>query len=241
MDVKKSIMLFGIVLILGFLGLYFVFKSPFDIFNITLGVLVLIFGFYTKGKKIEVSLSYFVATFSVNVTQWLILIYTFYYNPGYITREFYIALLIALWVTLFIINQIRKEYFKSSENIEKISNIFKDTKKLILLSTGIIMIISSLAGLINYHALIFAYGTTVGLTVFVYGFYHKNRKLNISVRYVEAMAFTIVLQWIILIYFCFQFAAEDWSLASTFSMLIAVFFLVQFYQSDVTLSDLILD
>lgn len=241
MNGKNWIMLFGIGLILLFLGLYSVFKSPFDIFKITLGVLVLIFGFYMEGKKIKVSLSYFVATFSVNIIQWFILVYIFYYNPIYLTGEFYIVLLIALWTTLFLVNQIRKEYLKSSENSEKIINMLKDTKKLMLLSMGTIIIIGSLAGFIDYHAFIFLYGITLGLTTFVYGFYHENEKINVTVKYVEFMATTILLQWIVLIYFCFQFAAEDWSLASTFSMLITVFFSVQFYKSDLTLSDLILD
>jgi hypothetical protein len=211
-----------------------------------MGVLALFFGFYNDGKKIKVSLTYFATVSGVNIIQWLFLIYIIYQNPTYINGEFYFALLVTLWTTLFIVNQMRKEYFKSSiYNVESIINSLKDTKKLILVSVGLILTIGGLTGFITYHTFTLLYLATFGPTAFVYGYYHKNGKINITVKYVGAMAATILLQWIVLICFVHQmkheFSAQDLSLPLLLSMNITVLFVLQFYKSDLTLADLILD
>jgi hypothetical protein len=243
MDRKNLMILFGIGLILGFLGLYYVFKSPIYLFNITLGFLALVYGFYTEGDEIKVSLSYSVASFSVNIIQWLIVIYIFYYSPIHRNEQFYMALIVAILTTLFLVNRLRKKYLKNHENTE--ANLLKDTKKLTLLVTSVIIMISSLTGFIAYNAFTLFYVATLGLTAFVYGYYHENGKLNISVKYVEIMAATILLQWIVLSVFFHQMLTEispyDFTFLLTLSMLIGCSFIGQFIKSNVTLSDLILD
>lgn len=77
MDEKKLATIFGIGLILFSLAIYLGSKSPLDVFGITLGVMVLIFGFYAEGRKIKVTVSYIVAVFSVNIVQWFILVYIY--------------------------------------------------------------------------------------------------------------------------------------------------------------------
>lgn len=239
MDKNKLILiLIGIGTILLFLVSYLGSKSPLDIFGITLGIMILIFGFYSEGRKINVSISYVVAVFGVNIAQWLILIYTFYYNPVYITKMFYYYLIGASLFTIILANQLRKKYLKVPENNEKIKiNILKDKTKLILLFTGVIIIIGSLAGFITYYVPIFLYGITLGAMAIIYGFYHEDKKVNVSYKYARTMIFLIILQFFILFYFFHQFSIDDWALAFTLSANITSFFSAQLYRSDLKLSD----
>lgn len=248
--------LFGIGIILYFLASYLGSKSPTDLFLISMGILTIIFGFYTEDKKIKVTNSYIVAAFSVNIVQWLILIYIYYYNPVHVTTSYFIYLIGgALIITLILANQIRKKYLKSSQT--KI-DMLKDKTKLILLAMGVILTIGSLAGLIAYYAPIFLYGITLGLMVFVYGFYHEKKEfsafekhdfyknsfydtltknINFSIKYARIMGFLLLLQFFILIYFFRQISKDDWALALTLFVNIAYIFSIQIYVSDLKLSD----
>ena len=244
MDRKNLIMLFGIGLMLLFLGLYIFFKSQIYLFNLTLGALALVYGFYTEGNEIKVSLSYCVASFGVNVVQWLFIIYIFYYNPLHQNIQFNMALVVAILTTLFLVNRLHKEYLKTHENTG-MSSLLKDPKRLTLLITGLIMMISCLGGFIVYHAFTFFCVASFGLTVFVYGYYHENGKVNVSVKYVEFMAATIILQLIVFSVSFHQMLNEispqDISLLLSSSLIIGAGLMGQFIKSDLTLSDLILD
>lgn len=187
-------MLIGIAVILLFLACYFEFNSPLYLFGITFGIMAIIFGFYAEDKKIKVSISYLVAALGVNIVQWLILVYIFYYIPFYVKLDFYIFLMGTLGITLFLVNQIRKKYLKSPENSGKPKiRMLKDKTKLIMLSVGVITIIGGLVGLITYYAPIFLYGITLGLMAFIYGYYHQDKKVNVSWNYAKAMGFLITL------------------------------------------------
>ncbi len=230
---EKKLVILGIGLILIFLGMYLGSKSPLDLFNITIGTMILISGFYVEGKKIKVSLSYAVAMFGVNIVQWFILTYTYFYYPFYDGNEYLIPLIGAPLFTLYIANQVRKEYLKSSET--KV-NILKDKTKLTLLFMSMIIIIGSLAGFIAYYNPIFLYGITLGLMTFVYGYYHENKKVNVSIRYAVAMGFLLILQFFILIYFAYQIG-DDWPFAFASSMMITIYFLIQISRSDLKVSN----
>jgi len=238
MDEKKLIMILSIVAILLFLASYLGSKSPLDIVGIATGILILIAIFYSKGKKINVSVSYAVATISVNIIQWLILIYTFYYSPIYVTTVFYAYLIFTLLITLTLARQILKINPDGSENVQntKIS-ILKDKTKLILLVTFVIVIIGSLACFITYFYPLFLYGVTLGLMAFIYGFYHGNKKFNASIRYAVAMGSVLLLQWIIFVYFFYQISIDDLSVAFLLSINITTLFSIQIYRSDLTISN----
>lgn len=245
MDRKNWMMLFGVGLMLLFFGLYYIFKSPIYLFNITIGALALVYGFYTEGKEIKVSLSYCVASFSVNIIQWLLVIYMFYYSPIPRNEEFYMALIVAILTTYFLVNRLHKEYLKKHENTEETPNLLKDTKKLTLVATSLLIMIGCLAGFIAYHVFTLLCVATFGLTAFVYGVYHENGKLNFSVKYVKFMTGTILLQLIVFSIFFHQMLNEispqDVSFILSSSLIIGSYFMGQFYKSDITISDLILD
>lgn len=234
---KILLILLGTVVTLIFLEFYLGFNSPLYLFGITLGIMTIIFGFYTENKKIKVSISYLVAALSINIVQWLILVYIFYYNSVYLKLDFYIFLIGTLGITLSLFNQIYKKYIKSPENIKKTKIGMSDKKKLIILSAGVILIIVGLAGLIFYYSPIFLYLITLGLMGFVYGNYYECKKVNVSVNYARAISFLLILQWIILFYFLYQFSPYDWYIAFMISANITLYFSIQIYRRNFKISN----
>jgi hypothetical protein len=242
---EKQLMI--IIMGIGFTLLaFFIWPDfPFYLFPITLGIMTIISGFYTEGKKIKVSVSYFVAMFSVNIVQWLFLINIYYHYPFHLTGTYYLNIIIALLITLFLVNQVRKKYLKSSET--KI-NMLTDKTKLILLFIGAITIIGSLVGLIAYYTPIFLYGITLGAIVLVYRYYnegkrvnvregHDNidfiiRNVNVTWNYAKAMGTLIILQFLILCIFVVQIGTDVGALAITLWLNILLFFIFLIRSSD---------
>ena len=222
------------------------FKFLLGIFNVSLVVMFILFIFYDKDRKIN----YLMALFGVNLFQWLFLIYVFF-NNYYIKTDFYYYLIGAPLFTIVLVNQILKNHIKSGQKV-KIS-MLKDKRKLILLFVGLIIIIGSLASFIAYHYPIFLYGITLGFMVFIYGFYHEDKKVNVSKRqdiantltkninitwnYVIYMCFLLILQVVILFYFGRQISIEDLSFAFVLSINITLLFSIQVYRSDLTISN----
>lgn len=229
MNNNKALVIFvGIGLLLYSLLSYFVSKFPLDVFNCSLGVMILIFVFYNEDKKI----SYLMALFSVNIVQWLILIDIFFNNQVHITTEYFIYIIGALILTLILVNQAYKNHFKSSENGQKVKiNMLKDKKKLAWLFVGLIIIVGSLAGFIVYYVPICLYGITLGLMAFIYGYYHENKKINISIHYNQAMISVLILQWLIIVCFYYQIAKEDLVQVITLSLMITALFAVQYHRN----------
>lgn len=227
MNNNKAIVIFvGIVLILYSLLGYLWSKSPLNIFNCSLGVMIIIFMFYNENNKI----SYLTALFGVNIVQWFILIDIFFSNQLHITTEYFIYIIGALILTLILVNQTYKNHFKSSENAKKVKiNMLRDKKKVVWLFVGLIIIMSSLTCFIVYYAPIFLYGITLGLMAFMYGYYHENKKINISSHYNQAMISVLILQWLIIICFYYQIAKEDLVQVITLSLMITALFAVQYH------------
>ena len=228
MNNKALLIVVGIGLLLYSLLSYLGSKSPFNIFNCSLGVMVILFVFYNEDKKI----SYLMALFGVNIVQWLILIDIFFDYQFYITTEYFIYIIGALILTIILVNQAHKNHFKFSENGKKAKiNILNDKKKLTWLFVGLVIIISSLACFIDYYAPIYLYGITLGLMAFIYGYYHENKKVTVSGHYNQAMFSVIMLQWLIIVCFYYQIAKEDLISAITFSLMITALFAVQYHRN----------
>lgn len=232
MDINKVLIVFiGIGIILYSVVSYLWFKSFLGIFNCSLGVMVFIFLLYNNDKKI----GYLMVLFSVNLFQWLFLIYVFFNNLIYVKTDFYHVLLGAPFFTLVLVNQIRKNHIKPHENTK--INILKDKKRLMLLIIGGIIIIGCLASFKVYYAPIFLYGATLGLMAFIYAFYKENRKVNVSSHYAVAMGSVLIVQWATIIYFWYQFAKGDLLIALVLSGNIATLFFIQIYSSDLRISN----
>lgn len=235
---KALIVIIGIGIILYSIVSYLWFKSPLNIFNCSLGVMILIFLLYNNDKEI----SYLMALFGVNLFQWLFLIYVFFNNFIYIKTDFYYILVGAPFFTLVLVNQIHKNHLKSPENAK--INMLKDKKRLMLLLMGVVITIGCLAGFIvyNYYPL-FLYGITLGLMSFIYGFYYKDKKVNVSANYAKSMALVIVTQWITVVQWMFGLSqhqypkSDDLLFAFVLSVNIATLFSIQIYGSDLRISN----
>lgn len=222
-----------------------------ELFSVSFVVMFILFLFYNKDRKIN----YLIALFCVNIFQWIISIYFLFNNLAYIKTEF-VLIISAPFFTIVLVNIIRKNHLKNPPKIvKKQISMLKDKTKLILLFTGIILIIGSLACFIAYFYPIFLYGITLGLMTFIYGFYHENKKVKVSKRhdimfqggsisntltkninvtknYAISIGFLLILQYIIIIHFAYQISKEDLKFAIYITNFIALFFSIQIYRSD---------
>lgn len=107
--------------------------------------------------------------------------------------------------------------------------------ELILLSTGIIIIMGCLAGFVVYYNPLFLYGVTLGMIIFIHGFYHEDNKLSVSGNYIKAMISVFILQWIIIIFSINPFTLNDWSKVATFSIIIIIYFLIHLSQNKIAI------
>lgn len=98
---KTLIAICGIGIILTFLIIYLRSNSTFFLICITLGIMTLIYGFFSEDSTVKVTVSYVLAMFCVIVVQWFLVIYIFY-NSLYI-GDFYLSLIIALLSTIYIL------------------------------------------------------------------------------------------------------------------------------------------
>ncbi len=226
---KAISILVGIGITAVFLVMFLESKNPVNLFYMTLGIIGIIFGFFIIDKKINLLFSLFMALIGVNILQWLILLYIYYYNPVYFKTSLYeyLVILIILIITLLKIDYRNKLYSHIAEKTK--NKLLEDKTKLILLFAGLIIIIGCLVTFIIYFTPIFLYGATFGLLAFIYGYYHENKKLNVSRNYVKAMGFVLILQYVILFLFFNQISKDDLVNALSISMLIDINFLLQLY------------
>lgn len=231
MDKNKLILiLLGIGAFLLCLVSFLAYNSPLDLFNCTVGLMIIVLGFYQEDKKIN----YLVALACVNIFQWLILIYIAYNNQIYVNRIYFYYLIGALLFTTTLIIQIRKSDMKYFGNNQKANNstLLINKAKLALIFTGVIIIIGGLAGFIMYKSSIYLFGSTLGMMTFIYGFYRKDKKVNVSVNYSVAMVCTLIFQWLIIACTIGQASTEDIATAFSFSMTITILFYIQIRESD---------
>ena len=219
-------LLLGIGVLVIFLAIFLVSKSPDYLIISSVGLLGIVTGFFTEDKKINISINSIVALFGVNLIQWIILIYTFYYYPNY-TKIVFILYIIPIISILF---------YNKNIQIQK-NSILTDKIKSILLLTGIFIIISCLAGFIVYYSPLFLYGVTLGMMIFIYGFYHEDNKLKFSVNYIAAMSLILIVQWIINIIFWNKYTITDFTITFPISFFITVNLFVQFIMNDLKISN----
>lgn len=232
LDKIKWILLFlGFVIIVMFLGRYFESKSPLDLFYLTMGILVIIWGFYVK-DEFKGTATYFVAISCVNIVQWLILIYILNINRD-VADLFTLALAPVVTITLII--QIRTSDLKYIGNpkktnkdvlmADKLKKLLNTMGKLILKSVGVLIILFCMVSFLFSRDPLELYGSLVGLMVLVYGYFRENKnvmppnyapgmhhnslfvressKIKVTTDYFLAMSGVLLSQWIFLVYILF--------------------------------------
>lgn len=225
-NLKVISIVIGITLIFGFLASFLQSTSPLDILFISMGIMMIIIGFYILSEK---TVTYFVAMFAVNAFQWLIVSYTILFiNQVHLSGNFLVVLAIALVMTISLIIQKRRSNEGSLANNHKTKNMAVN-KKAILISAGFLILIIFLTSFIFHWFLLELYFSSVGLMIVVYGLYWDDKKLsysdytpgmshlaiyrevkniNVTVNYFLAMTSVLIFQLLIIYYITFYYKAE---------------------------------
>lgn len=231
MDKMKVIFIFaGIVLMLGALTNFLQSKFPLDILYASIGMMAVIHGFSFKGEKINETVPYFVAIFGVNLSQWFILLYTFFNNQIIATNAILTWAIVPV-MTIYLIYRIHKSDLKYLENSQKTKKMLSaDKMKWVWIFTGIVIMLTFLAGFIQSKYLLDLFCSSVGVMIIIYGFHRENKKIKVSppnyspgmsrnfiyrdvkkvkvtTTYFVAMLFLFIFQWLILVYMLFIYPA----------------------------------
>lgn len=176
----------GIAIIFIFLASFLNSKSPLDILLFTIGIIGIIIGFYIQDGKINKTVSYFVAMFSVNVFQWLIVIYILLFiSQIQLYGDFLVILTIAPLTTISLIVQIRTSDLKYLGNrqmtnkdvilADKMIWVLNDKAKIVLIFTGFVIMLACLLSFIFSKSPLELFGCSVGLMVILWGFYRDGK------------------------------------------------------------------
>lgn len=222
----------GIVIIVLFLAAFLRSNSQLDLLFITMGVAVIMNGFYGQNEKFTGKIIYFM--FGVNLFQWLLLINLIFINQIQLKVYTLFPLAFVPVITIYLISQIYKNVLNyPGKNQDK--NILLDDKvKGISLSAGFVAMIIGLTGYLLSVSPIYLYGSSIGVMAIVYGYYRENKKLKLTLNYFVAMSFVILLQWLIVIFLVrpvYALNEIQYNLSFTFSLLLTSFYLDQIRNS----------
>ena len=222
----------GIVIIVLFLAAFLRSNSQLDLLFITMGVAVIVNGFYGQNEKFTVKIIYFM--FGVNLFQWLLLINLIFINQIQLKVYTLFPLALVPVITIYLISQIYKNDLNyPGKNQDK--NILLDDKvKGISISAGFLAMIIGLTGYALSISPIYLYGSSIGMMAIVYGYYRENKKLKLTLNYFVAMSFVILLQWLIVIFLVrpvYALNEIQYNLSFTFSLLLTSFYLDQIRNS----------
>jgi hypothetical protein len=245
----------GIVIIIGFLASYLQSKSHLDILFITIGIILVITGFYIQNEK---TLTYFAAMATVNAFQWLVIIYTLLFiGQIYPFGDFLIFLSIAPLTTIIIYNRRRDQNSLDNHQKTKKDTILADKIRIVLISVGFLITLIFLASFLFSGSPLELFFSSVGLMLVVYGFYRvgkenigatieytpgvshlsmyrESKNVKVTVNYFLAMTSIIIFQLIIIYYIAFYYQSEarDMPFIFMITFWVSFFFYIQIRESD---------
>lgn len=187
----------GIVIIVLFLAAFLRSNSQLDLLFITMGVAVILNGFYGQNEKFTGKIIYFM--FGVNLFQWLLLINIIFINQIQLTVYTLFPLALVPVITIYLISQIYKNDLHYPGKNQDKNILWADKVKGISISAGFVAMIIGLTGYALSISPIYLYGSSIGVMAIVYGYYRENKKLKLTLNYFVAMSFVILLQWLIVI------------------------------------------
>jgi hypothetical protein len=237
-NLKIILISIGLATITILLAIYLQSKSPLDLFSVTVGMVIVIAGFYIDGERGNLPVSYFVAVSGVNLFQWLIFIYIFFMDPVYVTENFLYFLLLALMFTIAIIIQIRRNQQKFNGNHEashedKTStdnkeSMWSDKWKIFYIFVGSLITIVCLTSFLFSKSSLDLYGSSIGMISIIYGFYREDEKFNVTKNSSLTIFAVITVQWLILFYIGFNhqgYSSREISIPTSITIYITAFFI----------------
>jgi len=196
---KFIAILIGVALIIGFLASFLQTRSPIDLLIITIGMIMVIVGFYIQGEKINETVTYFAAVSVVNVFQWLIVIYILLFmNQINLPMDFLIVLAFAPVTTITLLNQIRTSDLKCFGNrqkankdvilSDKMKRILDDKAKIVLIFAGFVIMLVFFASFLFSRSPVELFGSSVGLMVIIWGFYREGENIETPPNYTPGLS-----------------------------------------------------
>jgi hypothetical protein len=204
-NVRIFVVVIGLSLSIIFLFYFIQSSSPLDLFWVSLGLVLMFCGVYIADQKITENKIAYVGFCGVNVLQWGILIYIYFFNQVYMTMIFYLMLIA---VSLFTINLIG-EFFniplfsfnkdkKDSKNV--ISGVTWNWKQIVLVLLGIIVIFACLIIFFLFKSFLALYFCPIGIMMVIYGYYLEINKIKMSFNYLTLMVAVILFQYTLAVF-----------------------------------------
>lgn len=194
---------FGIIIIIGFLYGFFLSKNLFDLLYVSVGFALVIGGYYVKDRKIKDIIAYFFL-FILNIFQWSILLYVYFFKEVYLTEYFYFSLFVVLGFSIMIIDQFTKRSSMSSEMKNIIFNkgignkrIKNSSKRIVIIGLGLLVTFGFLLHFLVTNALYGLYFFSWGVIMVIYGYYLEINKVEMSFNYFIIMLAAILFQLIL--------------------------------------------
>lgn len=222
----------GIVIIVLFLAAFLRSNSLLDLLFITMGVAVILNGFYGQNEKFTGKIIYFM--FGVNLFQWLLLINIIFIYQIHLTVYTLFPLALVPVITIYLISQIYKNDLNYPGKNQDKNILLADKVKGISISAGFVALIIGLTSYALSISPIYLYGSSIGVMAIVYGYYRENKKLKLTLNYFVSMSFLILLQWLIVIFLVrpvYALNEIQYNLSFTFSLLLTSVYLDQIRNS----------
>lgn len=106
---RVILMFAGFVILIVCLSDFLFSRSPGELFVSSLGMMAIIYGFYRKDKKVNVTINYFFTMLCVLIFQWLILGFIAFY-PNNSVNDISTAFTLTFFITMFFYMQIRESH-----------------------------------------------------------------------------------------------------------------------------------
>jgi hypothetical protein len=231
-NLKFISLVMGIVIIVLFLAAFLRSNSLLDLLFITMGVAVILNGFYGQNEKFTGKIIYFM--FGVNLFQWLLLINIIFIYQIHLTVYTLFPLALVPVITIYLISQIYKNDLNYPGKNQDKNILLADKVKGISISAGFVALIIGLTSYALSISPIYLYGSSIGVMAIVYGYYRENKKLKLTLNYFVSMSFLILLQWLIVIFLVrpvYALNEIQYNLSFTFSLLLTSVYLDQIRNS----------
>lgn len=241
------VLLIGIAVILGSLFNLFPFSYFFNIWWFSVGLIFLIYGFYMEKQDSEEDITYkfkekiaYVWLFGVNIFQWSVVIYIYFFNQVFMSIEFYYMLIGSSLFTLGIIAQFYYIPYFSINNDKKVTESVRNKnrwslKQIIAFLLGIIVSFAGLISFVQSESLLWLYFSLFGIMMIIYGYYLEINKVEMSFKYFILMASVIIIQYIVTLIiwrFDISITSDESSFLSILTLIIGANLLYQVRRSN---------
>jgi hypothetical protein len=203
------VLLIGIAVILGFLFSLFPFGYFFNIWWVSIGLVFLIYGFYMEKQDSEGDITYkfkdkiaYVWLFGVNIFQWAVVIYIYFFNRVFMNIGFYYMLIGSSLFTLCIVGQFYYIPYFSINNDKKVTESVRNEnrwnwKQIVAFLFGVLVVFAGLISFIQSESLLGLYFSLFGIMMIIYGYYLEINKVEMSFKYFILMTSVIIIQYIV--------------------------------------------